>query len=313
MVALLFPGQGSQAVGMGKAVFEAFEVARRTYAEADDALGLSLSKLCFEGPESELQRTENTQPAILTTSVAIWRALLERQPGLQPAIGAGHSLGEWSALVAAGAIPFADAVKAVRERGRLMQAAVPEGRGAMAAVMGLDPEEISTICRRVSAEAGLGAVEPANFNSSEQTVISGDAAAVERAGVVLGEAGAKRVVPLSVSAPFHCSLMRPAAEGLAVVLETIAVKAPSFPIVTNVEAKPNADGARVKSLLVEQVTSPVRWVESVRAIAASGEKAALEIGTGKVLRGLVRRIDRELKVLAVEDPASIDEAAAAVA
>ena len=304
--AFLFPGQGSQAVGMGKALFDAFPEARAVFQSADDALAEPLSRLCFEGPESELVLTRNTQPAILTASIAahaVWSAR-----GGPAAFVAGHSLGEYSALVAAGALSLPDAVRAVRARGTFMQEAVPAGTGAMAAVLGLDAEVVTRICAEV---AGNEVVSPANFNSPEQTVIAGHATAVERAGVKLREAGAKRVVPLAVSAPFHTALMEPAKARLAEVLARCTVSAPRMPVVTNVEAAPNADAARVVPLLLAQVSAPVRWVESVRALAAAGVTRVVELGPGRVLGGLVKRISRDIEVLNVEDPASLEKSLAA--
>jgi [acyl-carrier-protein] S-malonyltransferase len=304
--AFLFPGQGSQAVGMGKALAEAFPEARGVFQAADDALGERLSRLCFEGPESELVLTRNTQPAILATSIAahaVWSAR-----GGTAAFVAGHSLGEYSALVAAGALSLADAVRAVRARGTFMQEAVPAGTGAMAAVLGLDPEVVTRICAEV---AGSEVVSPANFNSPEQTVIAGHAAAVERASVKLKEAGAKRVVPLAVSAPFHTALMEPARPRLAEVLARCTVSAPRMPVVTNVEAAPNGDAARVVPLLLAQVSAPVRWVESVRALVAAGVTRVVELGPGRVLGGLVKRISKDVEVLNVEDPASLEKSLAA--
>lgn len=298
---------------MGLALCDTYPTARRTFEEADEALGLSLSKLCFEGPEDALKRTEITQPAILTASVALHRVLVERRPELaRPALAAGHSLGEWSALVAVGAMRFFDAVRAVHTRGRLMQEAVPEGRGAMSAVLGLPAERVTAICAEVEASGDGGVVRAANFNSTEQTVISGDAAAVARAGEALNQAGAMKVIPLPVSAPFHCPLMKPAADGLAPVLAAIEIAALGAPVVTNVEAAPNADPDRVKGLLIEQVTAPVRWVESVQAMVRSGVLEGIELGPGKVLAGLVRRVDKSFKVHAVEDPATLDKALAAL-
>jgi [acyl-carrier-protein] S-malonyltransferase len=303
MVTFLFPGQGSQSAGMGKALAEAFDAARRTFEEADDALSMKLSALIFEGPSEELVRTEITQPAILTTSVAALRALRSVRPELAPALAAGHSLGEWSALVAVGALRFTDAVRLVRLRGQAMQEAVPVGAGAMAAVIGLEPGKIVTIC------AEVGGVEAANFNAPEQTVISGTAAGVGAACAKLEAEGA-RISRLPVSAPFHSALMKPAAERLREALASVEIGAPSAPVITNVEAAPNADPARVKALLVQQVTSPVRWVESVRAIVARGETVALELGPGKVLAGLVKRIDKALEVRSIQDPASLEKAIA---
>lgn len=308
MATFLFPGQGSQSPGMGQELAEAYPSARAVFEEADDALGFALSKVCFEGTEDELKRTEITQPAILTTSIASLRALQSVRPDLACSYAAGHSLGEWSALVAVGALAFADAVRLVRARGRLMQEAVPEGEGAMAAIIGLDSGEVVALAEGASSE-----VKAANFNSPEQTVISGTVAGVEAAEKAIAEKHASaRVVRLPVSAPFHSPLMKPAADGLAAQLETITVHPMSAPVVTNVEAKPNKDHARVKSLLVEQVVAPVRWVEIVQYLVGAGETTALEIGPGKVLMGLVRRIDRNLGVKPVSDPASLEKALASL-
>lgn len=308
MVTYLFPGQGSQSPGMGQALADAYDAARQTFEEADDALGFGLSKLCFSGSEEELKRTEITQPAILTTSIAALRALQTERPELAPTFAAGHSLGEWSALVAVGALAFADAVKLVHTRGRLMQEAVPEGEGAMAAVVGVASDEVVRL-----TEAASEGVTAANFNSPEQTVISGTAAGVAAASEAIAAAHASaRLVPLPVSAPFHSPLMQPAAKGLADALESIAVGAMSAPVVTNVEAKPNQDPERVKSLLVDQVCAPVRWVEIIQHIAGAGETVALEIGPGKVLMGLGRRIDRKLAVKGVQDPDSLQKALASL-
>lgn len=288
---------------MGQALVEAYPRARAVFEEADDALGFALSKVCFEGTEDELKRTEITQPAILTTSIAALRAIEAERPELKCTIAAGHSLGEWSALVAVGALAFEDAVRLVRERGRLMQEAVPEGEGAMAAIIGVDSDAIVTIVD------GIDGATAANFNSPEQTVISGTVAGVEAAEAAIGtkHEGA-RVVRLPVSAPFHSPLMKPAADGLAAAMETTTVHAMSAPVVTNVEASPNEDPSRVKSLLVEQVVAPVRWVEIVQHLVGAGQTTALEIGPGKVLMGLARRIDRKLGVKPISDPASLTKA-----
>lgn len=308
-VAFLFPGQGSQAVGMGKALADASPQARAIFERADEALGEGLSTLCFEGPDEALRLTANTQPAILVTSVAA-HAAFTHAFGAAPAFVAGHSLGEWSALVAAGAISLEDAVRSVRLRGQFMQEAVPEGQGAMAAILGLDADAVRAAC----VEAAQGeVVSPANFNSPEQTVIAGAAAAVERASERCKALGAKRAVPLPVSAPFHCALMGPVQGRLGEVLAGIGVQAPAVPVVTNVEARPNEDPAKIRDLLVEQVVAPVRWVESVQAMAAAGVTHMVELGPGKVLSGLVRRIAKDVVVLNVEDPSSLDKTLDALA
>jgi len=301
--AFVFPGQGSQYVGMGQALCDRFPEAAAVFEEAEDALGFGLRELCFHGPEADLNRTENTQPAILTVSVAALR-VLEGQCGLKPAWVAGHSLGEYSALVCAGALGLADAARVVRERGRLMQQAVPEGEGGMAAILGLEAAAVEGIC----AEAADGeVVAPANLNGGGQVVVSGACAAVRRAAQLARERGARKVVELAVSAPFHCALMKPAAEGLREVLEAVAVRPLSVGVVTNVEAAVNADPARVKPLLVEQVVAPVRWDESVRALVELGCERAVEIGPGRVLSGLIRRIDRGVHNLHVEAPEDVDK------
>lgn len=296
---------------MGKALADAFPVAKQTFLEADAALGFALSTKCFEGPEEDLKRTELTQPAILTVSIAAHRVLQSRRPDLKVEFAAGHSLGEWSALVATGALEFSDAVRLVRERGRLMQEAVPLGQGAMAAVLGLEPGEVKLTCEKVAAEMS-SVVVAANFNSTEQTVISGSVLGVEAASRALTERGAKKIAPLPVSAPFHSPLMAPAAAGLKAAMAATQVSPLSAPVVTNVEATPNADVARVKDLLVEQVTAPVRWVEIVQFLVQAGQTTAIEVGPGKVLMGLCRRIDRNLKVLNVEDVDSLEKTLAAL-
>ncbi len=297
---------------MGKALAESYPEAKRTFEEADDALSMSLSKLCFEGPDEELKKTEITQPAILATSIAAHRALLSERPDLKPVMAAGHSLGELSALVAVGALGFGDALRIVHQRGKLMQIAVPFGEGAMAAIMGLEPEVVREVCATAEKESGSH-VAPANFNSTEQTVISGAKAGVEAAKAALKEKGALKIVDLAVSAPFHCALMEPAARGLGDVLAPVAVASFSCPVISNVEAAPNSDPARVKGLLVAQVTSPVRWVEIVRYMVANNVTRSIEIGPGKVLMGLARRIDRNMKVLNVEDPATLKKTIEALA
>jgi [acyl-carrier-protein] S-malonyltransferase len=297
-IAWCFPGQGSQSVGMGKELAEAFPAAREVFERADRALGDSISKLCFEGPESELTLTRNTQPAIVTTSLAALAALKSAVSLSAPASAAGHSLGEYSALVASGALALEDAVRLVRLRGEAMQDAVPAGEGAMAAIMGLSPDKLAEICD----EAKQGeVVSPANFNAPGQIVIAGNAGAVGRAAKLAGERGGK-AIPLKVSAPFHCSLMAPAAKKLASALERVPVGPLAFPVVANVDARPNRDEGRVKDLLIQQVDHPVRWEETVRAMASDGVTHILEIGPGKVLAGLVKRIAKEIEVVPVGTP-----------
>ncbi|MBA3539454.1 MAG: ACP S-malonyltransferase [Deltaproteobacteria bacterium] len=296
--ALVFPGQGSQRVGMGRDLARESEVARRVYAEADDTLGFALSTICFDGPEDELTLTKFTQPAILTTSIAVLRALEER--GLEFDIVAGHSLGEWTALVAAGALTFRDAVKLAHLRGTFMQEAVPVGVGAMAALMGLDVAATRAVCAKASAPGEP--VEVANLNGGGQIVISGHAAGIDRAILEAKAAGAKRAIKLSVSAPFHCSLMQPAADRLAVALADITVTAPRVPVVANVTAEPTQDPARIKQLLVEQVTGSVRWEESIQAIAKLGVTRAYELGSGAVLKGLVKRIAETIEITTIGEP-----------
>lgn len=285
---------------MGRAIADAYPEAREIFEAADDALKTSLSRTIFEGTEDELKQTAVTQPAILTTSVATLQALRAERPDLAPSFVAGHSLGEWSALVAVGALDFTDAVRLVQLRGRAMQEAVPVGQGAMAAVIGLDIEAVQAACDHVAGETG-SVVAPANMNAQEQIVISGAADAVERAGQLCAEKGAKRVMPLPVSAPFHCPLMQPAADRLAEALRDVEVRPLGAPVIGNVEAAPYSEPERVKDLLVRQVTSPVRWVESMHHAVSAGVQTGVEIGPGKVLAGLVRRIDRSLKVHTTED------------
>src|SRR5687768_5250161 len=296
--ALLFPGQGSQRVGMGRDLALKFDVAKRTYEEADDVLGFPLSKLCFEGPEDELTLTKHTQPAILTTSVAVFRALAEK--GLSFDIVAGHSLGEWSALVAAGALELRDAVRLTHLRGTYMQEAVPVGQGAMAALMGLDLEKTKAVCAKCSQPGEP--VEAANLNGGGQIVISGHTAAVDRAIPEAKAAGAKIAKKLAVSAPFHCSLMKPAAEKLAAALADVTISTPTVPVVANVTAEPTTDAARIKELLIQQVTAPVRWEESIQTIAKLGVKRAYELGSGAVLKGLVKRIADSIEVTTIGEP-----------
>jgi [acyl-carrier-protein] S-malonyltransferase len=301
-IAFLFPGQGSQSVGMGRALVDAFPIARQTFDEADEALGFALSKVIFEGPEDVLKQTENTQPAILTVSVAAWRVL--REHGVTPAMAAGHSLGEWSAHVAAGTMEFADAVRTVKARGRAMQQAVPAGEGAMAAVLMLDPAKVDEACREAAAETGKP-VAPANFNSPSQTVISGAVAAVEKAAELAKAKGARRAVMLPVSAPFHCSLMQPAQEEVARVLATLVLKDPQFPVAANVDGKLISTANEAGEALTRQVTGAVRWVECVQALVGAGAEAFVEVGPGKVLCGLLKQIDGTQKYWNVEDPASL--------
>jgi [acyl-carrier-protein] S-malonyltransferase len=303
VTALLFPGQGSQKVGMGRALHDADAEARALFAEADDALGYALSKICFEGPEAELTSTANAQPAILTVSIAALRFLRARVAvAVAPLAVAGHSLGEYSALVAAGALRFADAVRLVHLRGQFMQEAVPAGVGAMAAILGLGADEVAAACREV---AGAEVVSPANLNGGGQVVIAGHKAAVERACAAAKARGAKRAVPLAVSAPFHCALMQPAADRLAAELARVEITASEVPVVTNVEAAPNQDPTRVRELLTRQVTAPVRWEESVGRLASMGVTRAIEVGAGNVLAGLVRRIAPAIATASAGDPDAI--------
>jgi [acyl-carrier-protein] S-malonyltransferase len=323
-LAFLFPGQGSQSVGMGRDLYDNFLTARSVFEEADEALGFPLSKLIFEGPEEDLKLTEHTQPAILTVSVAAARVLAEK--GIAPTITAGHSLGEYSAHVAAGTLTFADAVRTVRSRGRYMQQAVPQGQGAMAAILGLSAELINDICSQVSDDLtplptdpaattfspNSAVVSPANLNSPDQTVISGAAAAVEKAADLCKQAGAKRTVMLQVSAPFHCALMQPAQDALAKDLEIIALQDPAFPVAANVDARLLTRAPESRDCLIRQVTGAVRWVECIQLLIAHGTTHFIEVGPGKVLSGLMRQIDRNQKALNVEDSASLEKTLAAL-
>jgi [acyl-carrier-protein] S-malonyltransferase len=299
-IAFLFPGQGSQAVGMGKELAEKYPVARETFDEADEALSYKLSQLCFEGPEEKLRLTEITQPAILTTSIAASRVL--RAKGVNRSFAAGHSLGEYSAHVAAGTMSFPDALRTVRNRGKYMQEAVPAGAGAMAAILGMGLEKVTAVC----ADAAQGGIcEPANVNSPEQIVISGHAAAVERATKLASERGAKRAIMLPVSAPFHCSLMKPAQDRLAVDLQSLGFQKPEVPIVCNVDAELVEDAGRARDALVRQVTRAVKWDSSMRLLIAKGIQTFVEVGPGKVLCGLMRQIDRSITCANVGDEASL--------
>jgi [acyl-carrier-protein] S-malonyltransferase len=300
--AFVFPGQGSQFAGMGREIADASPAARRVYEEVDEALGFSLSKLCFEGPEEDLKLTENTQPAILATSIAILEAIRERGAE-EPDLVAGHSLGEYSAIVCAGGLNVKEAASIVRSRGRFMQEAVPVGQGAMAAILGPSLEEIEALC----AEASEGeVVSPANVNAPGQIVIAGTRGAVERAIALAKSRGVRRALPLPVSAPFHCALMKPAEERLTPVLEAADFHALYVQLVTNVDASPVGTTHAVRNALVRQVSSPVRWVDSIRQMIAMGASRFVEIGPGNVLAGLIRRIDPSVETLSVSDLASLE-------
>jgi [acyl-carrier-protein] S-malonyltransferase len=307
--AFLFPGQGSQSVGMGRDLADAFPIARQTFEEANDALGYDLAALCFHGPEEQLRLTEFTQPAIFTVSVAALRVLTAA--GATADYLAGHSLGEYSANVAAGAIGFAEGARTVRRRGQLMQQAVPAGEGAMAAILGMPPEQVIAVCLEASRQAGAP-VEPANFNAPEQTVISGATAAVETAVALARERGAKRAVMLQVSAPFHCSLMQPAQDGLAPILEAISFSPAKSAVVVNVDATAVEEGPALRDALIRQVTGAVRWTESMQLLISKGVTDFIEVGPGKVLSGLMRQIDRSQKCSQVEDAASLEKVLAVI-
>ena len=302
-IAFIFPGQGSQTVGMGKELFDKCPIARRTFEEADDALGYKLSQVCFEGPAAQLRLTEITQPAILTLSIAALRVLEGCVP--KPSFVAGHSLGEYSAHVASGTMTFADAVRTVRNRGKYMQEAVPVGVGAMAAILGMELEKVAAVCQ----DAAQGEVcAPANINSPEQIVISGNTAAVERGTKLADQRGAKRAKILPVSAPFHCALMQPAQDRLEADLNNLHMREPVYPVVCNVEASLVSDELRARETLVAQVTGAVKWEQSMRLLIESGAETFVEIGPGKVLCGLMRQIDRSKTCLNVADEASLAKA-----
>jgi [acyl-carrier-protein] S-malonyltransferase len=304
MIAYLFPGQGAQRVGMGKSLADAFPICRKTFEEADEALGDSLTRLCFEGPEADLLLTENTQPAILAVSVAAYRLVASH--GVSASFAAGHSLGEYSAHVAAGTLSFSDALRTVRRRGQFMQQAVPVGEGAMSAILGADADVVERACADASAELAGRIVSPANLNGPGQVVIAGHADAVARAGDLAKAAGARRVIPLSVSAPFHCALMKPAEDQLAPLLRALSAEPPRIPVVANVDAEPKTTAEAAVDALIRQVSSPVRWEDVVKRLIADGATTFVELGPGNVLAGLVKKIDRGVTVMSVEDPAGLE-------
>lgn len=305
-IAFVFPGQGAQAVGMGKTFYDSDPAAKRRFEQADDVLGFKLSQIIFEGPEDELKKTYNTQPALLATSIAVLESV--RELGIEPAFVAGHSLGEYSALVAAGVMSFEDAVKTVRARGEFMEQAVPNGKGAMAAVLGAEREALAELCRRVTAEVGV--VEMANVNCPGQIVVSGTAEGVAAVAERGKEAGAKRVVPLEVSGPFHSSLMQPAADKLEKELAAAEFRDAAVPVIANVTARPVTSGEEFRRLLVRQVVSPVLWEDSVRYLIGEGVDTFVEIGSGTVLAGLIKKIDKTVKVVSVNSADAVSEAEA---
>lgn len=303
MIAAIFPGQGAQKGGMGKALAEQFPICQQTFAEADAALGEALSQLCFEGPEDRLLLTENAQPAILAMSIAAYR--VAEAHGVRPSFAAGHSLGEYSAHVVAGTLSFADALRTVRRRGRFMQEAVPVGEGAMAAILGLDAAGVWRACEEARAELVGRVVTPANLNAPGQVVIAGHADAVARASERAKALGAKRAIPLAVSAPFHCPLMKPAEDRLAPELRALPAHDPRIPVVANVDAEPKRDAAAAIEALIRQVSAPVRWEDVVVRLIREGTRTFVELGPGTVLAGLIRKIDRSVTVVSIEDGDSL--------
>jgi len=307
-LAFVFSGQGSQKIGMLADMAATFPIVNKTFAEASDVLGYDLWDLCQNGEQEQLNATETTQPLLLTSSVALWRVWNEKQ-GKRPALLAGHSLGEWSALVCADVLAFSDAVDLVRKRGAYMQAAVPKGEGSMAAVLNMEDEKILAVCKEAS---GLGVVEAVNFNSPGQVVIAGQVAAVDKASELLKAAGAKRVLPLPVSAPFHTSLMKPAAENMAKHIAATVFRSPSIPVVHNVNAKTSTDPEAIKELMIQQIHHPVLWVDCVKALVNAEIKTVVECGPGKVLCGLCTRIEKELTAFGIEDVAGLEKALAEI-